>query len=238
MQPTVTTRTRRPLVPALLLSALAAGCAPRPVVVVAPMLDAEQAALALEDHTSLEQPLRIIFDWELNEQGIRVGGRGVARIEPPYKARLDLFLGNNELVVKAALVNGELRLPPGAPRDILPPADLMWSTLGVFRPEFGTELLGAEQLQGGTVRLRYRYADGRELHYGVENGLLRTTELVEGGHVVQRVRIDTEPETRYPTTATYRNLAEFRELKITRDRLDTVEPYPPDIWDPVRGWDR
>ena len=208
-------------------------CASRRVVVVAPAMDAEQRALALEDHTSLEYPLRIVFDWELNEQGVRVFGRGVARIEPPYKARLDLFLGSGETVLQAALVNGKMILPPGMPDDILPPLDLMWGVLGVFRPEYGIELLGGDELDGGMTRLRYRYTDGTELHYGVQDGGLKRLDLIDRGDVVQWVEVDLEENGRYPVQATYRNLAEFRELKLTRESLTRVEPFAPDTWDPI-----
>ena len=210
-------------------------CAARQVVIVAPAVNAEQTALRLEDHTRLSDPVRIIFDWELNEAGVRVSGRGVARIEPPYKARLDLFLGNNEPVLKAVLLGGTLIMPPGAPRQILPPPDLLWGTLGVFRPDYGAELLGGDELEQGALRLRYAYADGKELHYRIEGGALRTVELLESGSVVQRVEVDLNAESRYPVQATYRNLTAFRELKITRDRLERVESYPPDIWDPMGG---
>lgn len=213
-------------------SALAA-CAPTPVVYVSPPPDPEQVALALEDKTSLREPVRIVFEWQLNEAGVRVKGRGVARIEPPYKARLDLFLGNGETVVRAALVDGDLRIPPGAPEGILPPADLMWGVLGVFRPLFGTELLGADRLEGDALQLRYRYADARELRFRVVGGRVRAVETLEGGHAVERVELGLEEGSRYPTEATYRNLAAFRELKLTRQSVEQVESYPPDIWDPV-----
>lgn len=222
----------RPLRFAALALVLGAGaCAPRPVV-VAPAVDAEQLALALEDRTALTEPIRVVFAWSLNESGVRVKGRGVARIEPPYKARLDLFMGNGETVIRAALVDGELRLPPGAPEGILPPADLMWGVLGVFRPQFGTELLGADRLEGGGLQLRYRYPDGQELHFQVVEGQVRSLELRDGNHTVQRVELDLEAENRYPQEATYRNLAAFRELKLTRASVERVESYPPDIWDP------
>ena len=239
MSSTTTENGTAPTRIALVLLCLSlAACAPRRVVIVAPAVDAEQTALRLEDHTSLEGPVRIIFDWELNEAGVRVSGRGVARIEPPYRARIDLFLGNNEQILKAALINGELKIPPGAPLDILPPPDLMWGTLGVFRPDYGTEFLGGDELEGDALRLRYRYSDGTELHYGIEQGLLNSLELLEDGHVVQRVQVEMTPESRYPVEATYRNLAAFRELKLTRDRIDRVESYPPDIWDPVGRQER
>lgn len=208
-------------------------CAPPPVVYVMPAPDPEQVALALEDKTSLREPVRIVFEWQLNEAGVRVRGRGVARIEPPYKARLDLFLGNGETVVRAALVDGELRLPPGTPEGILPPADLMWGVLGVFRPIFGIELLGADRLEGDALDLRYRYADGRDLRFRVEGGRVRSVETVQDGRVVERVELGLEEGSRYPVEATYRNMAAFRELKLTRQTVEQVESYPPDIWDPV-----
>lgn len=218
----------------LVLALAAAACQPRRPVVVAPAPDAEQTALALEDYTTLREPIRIVFNWQLNESGVRVRGRGVARVEPPYKARLDLFLGNGETAVRAALVDGDLRMPRGAPTHILPPADLMWGVLGVFRPERGTELLGAERLEGDQLRLRYRYPDGDELHYRVAEGRVRTLEMVEGGHTVERVELDLEQESRYPVEARYRNLGAFRELKLVRESVERVEPFPPDIWDPTR----
>jgi len=196
-------------------------------------VDGEQLALALEERTSLNEPIRVVFSWQLNEAGIRVGGKGVARIEPPYRARLDLFLGNGETVVRAALVDGELRLPPGAPEGILPPPDLMWSVLGVFRPAFGIELMGADRLEGGGLRLRYRYPDARELSFRVEDGLIRTVEVLRDGHATERVELGLDEGSRYPAEATYRNLAAFRELKLTRETVERVESYPPDIWDPT-----
>lgn len=222
--------TSLPAVAAALLALSA--CVPPPPEVKPAAVDGEQVALALEDQTSLQEPIRVVFAWQLNEAGVRVKGRGVARIEPPYRARLDLFLGNGETVIRAALVDGDLRLPPGAPEGILPPADLMWAVLGVFRPQFGIELLGAERLAVGEVRLRYRYADARELYFGVEAGRIRTVEVLRDGHTTERVELGLEDGDRYPAEATYRNLTAFRELKLTRESMERVESYPPDIWDP------
>jgi len=228
---------RNLLISCLALPALTglAACSPTPVVYVAaaPAPNPEQLALALENKTALQEPVRIVFEWQLNEAGVRVRGRGVARIEPPYKARLDLFLGSGQTVIRAALVEGDLRLPPGAPEGILPPADLMWGVLGVFRPLVGTELLGAERLEDGAFRLRYRYANARELYFRVEDGRVRSVETLQGGHAVERVELGLEDGSPYPAEATYRNLAAFRELKLTRQSVERVESYPPDIWDPT-----
>jgi hypothetical protein len=223
------------VVVALLALGGAGACAPHGPAVVAPAMDAERLAASLEGHTSLEEPIRVVFAWSLNESGVRVKGRGVARIEPPYRARLDLFLDHGETVVSAALVDGDLRIPPGMPEGILPPPDLMWGVLGVFRPDTDTKLLGADRLEDGSVRLRYAYPDGRVLAFQVANERVRSMELLQDGHVVQRVALDLDGTSRYPDEATYRNLAAFRELKLTRETLERVGPYPPDIFDPLKA---
>ena len=146
---------------------------------------------------------------------------------------LDLFLDNGETVISAALVEGDLRLPAGSPTEILPPPDLMWGTLGVFRPHQGTRLLGGDRLEGEARRLRYTYDDGTELHYHVTDKLLKSLEIVEGESVVQRVLVDLDGDGGYPVEATYRNLADFRELRLVRESLEIVTPYDPDIWDPL-----
>ena len=216
----------------LALLVVATACGSSRLAVVGPVDDAPGAASALTEETRLETPLRIVFGWELNDAGQRVEGRGVARVEPPYRARLDLFLNNGETVMSAALVEGDFRLPAGAPDDILPPPDLLWGALGVFRPTPAARLLGGDRLEGEGVRLRYAYADGRELHYGLEEGAVRTLEVLAGDAVVERVEVALVAPERYPVEATYRNLAEFRELKLVRESLQRSEPFDSDIWDP------
>jgi hypothetical protein len=216
----------------LAASLFLSACGPRRLAVIAPVADPETAAMELRSRTELEEPLQIVFSWNLNEAGRRLNGRGVARVEPPYKARLDLFLHNNETVLRASLVDGELRLPPESADDILPPADLMWGVLGVFLPPAGTELLGAEQLEGGAMRLRYAYPNGTELHYEVVEGFVRTLEMLERGRVVQRVRLEPLDDDRYPVEAVYRNMADFRELTLERESLRVVAPFDSEIWDP------
>jgi len=220
--------------PALLLAATIAGCTTHRPAVVGPAVDAQHTALDLEDRTRLRRPSRIMFQWELNESGVRVHGRGVARLESPYRARLDLFLGNGETVVRAALVGEDLRLPPGTPRDILPPPDLMWAVLGVFRPEQGSKLMGADRLVGGALRLRYLCPDGEQLRYRIEDGRVTTLEVLDGGHTTQQVRLSLSGDSRYPVEATYRNMKAFRELKLKRESVEQVDAFPPEIWNPVR----
>lgn len=209
-----------------------AACAAGGPAVIGPLPDAQATATSLAGSTRLPEPVRIDFSWRLNEAGSRVSGVGVARIEPPYRARLDLFLDNGETVIAAALVDDELRLPPGAPDDVLPPVELMWATLGVFRPMDRASLLGGDRLEEGAERLRYRYADDMSLRYEVMASELRALEFLEGESVVQWVRLTSDGDSRYPESATYRNLIDFRELEITRDSVAVVDPFDGSIWDP------
>lgn len=217
---------------ALGLSLAIGGCAARRAAVVGPIESPARVADELERRTQLTEPTRIDFTWRLNEGGSRIRGVGVARIEPPYRARLDLFLDNQESVISAALVENELRLPPGAPDDVLPPVDLMWATLGVFRPVEGTSLIGGERLEEGGQRLRYGYPGGDELHFELRDDALAVLEVVEGGSVVEWVRLEPSTDGRYPESATYRDLLDFRELRITRTSVEASEPFDSSIWDP------
>lgn len=218
----------------LVATALTVACGGRRLTVVGPVADADGAAITLSQDTRLDEPLQIRFAWRLNEARERHQGLGVARVEPPYRARLDLFTTDGETVMSAALVDGELRVPPGSRDDILPPTDLMWGALGIFRPH-GVRLLGGDVLEGDAMRLRYAYEDGTELHYQVMEGALRSLELLEDGYVVQRVEVDMAADSRYPIEATYRNLTAFRELTIVRESLEGHGPFDPETWDPA-GW--
>src|SRR5690606_772886 len=104
------------------------------------------------------RPLRVLFDWTLTERDARFTGKGVARVQSPYHARLDLFGPRGEGYLAAALVGMELRLPPRAAAASLPvpPPPLFWTALGVFRPPAAGVLV--ETLQDGD-RLRLRYQE-------------------------------------------------------------------------------
>ena len=206
-------------------------CGPKRVAVIGPAADPAVTAERLAERTELPQATRIDFAWTLNERGSRVDGVGVARVERPYHARLDLFLDNGETVVSAAMVDDELRLPAGAPDDVLPPVGLVWSVLGVFRPVSGSTLEGGDRLQNGAERLRYRIDGRTELHFEAERHL-KAVEMLDRGSVVQWVRVEVDEGERFPTAAVYRNLVDFRELRITRSAVAAADSFDPGIWDP------
>ena len=219
---------------ALLAAVLPGACVPGRPAVVAPVPDAAERARELEEATRLHEPLQIVFGWWANERGVRARGRGAARVAPPARARLDLFLENGETAMRAALVDSEIRLPPGAPDDMLPPPDLMWAVLGVVHPSPRATFDGGDELEDGSIRLRYGYPDGTELHYQVLGTALQRVEVLRGGRVVEEVELVVGADGPRPTEATYRHLTDFRELSLVRESMEVVAPFPEEIWDPVQ----
>jgi hypothetical protein len=201
------------------------------VVVYEPPVNAQSLALRLEAAERVDAPTRVVFEWAMAEQGVRVSGRGVTRMEPPYRARLDLFLGNGEAAGRAALVDDALRLPARLPPSVLPPPHLLWATVGVFRPGVGTTLLGAEREGEGRIRMRYRLPGGREAHYLIVDGRLHDVEVLRDGTVVQRVELERDG-LGVPAEAVFRDLVEVRELRLSRESVQQTEPFPADIWYP------
>lgn len=208
-------------------------CGGQPAGTPVPRIDAERAAARALATSQVTAPSRVDFEWSLSEPSLRVAGKGVARLEPD-KARLDMFLRNGANVITIALVDGEVRVPPGQMFNVLPAPPLLWAALGVFRPDDSMTLLGGEALGDDVVRLRYELDDGTELRYRIDAGRVQRVEIREDGHVLHRVTLTLEDGYDHPTEATYRHMSAFRELKVKIDSVKTVETYPARIWDPRR----
>lgn len=190
-------------------------------------------ALLIEARTQLRGPMRLIFDWSVREPGLRSGGRGVARLEPPYRARLDLFTTRGETVLRAALVGDDLRLPDGASDELVPPPALFWSSLGIFRPGEGYRPDEGWRADDGTLRLSYVAEGQHDLLYELDgNGEVAALSLARAGETVDRLRLSLPLREGFPTEAVYRNLIDFRELTFRLDTVERVESYPSDIWFP------
>lgn len=196
-----------------------------------PEVDGAQVAGNLERQSRLLHPTRVVFDWKINESGARFEGRGVARMEPDYKARLDLFLQNGEPIVSAALVEDDLRLPGAAPPGLIPPPPLLWASLGVFRPGSAAELLSGEDLGDGRLRIRYGLPGGMELLYEIDEGRIVQVELRDQDEVSESMGLERGvTHQALPERALYRNVAAFRELDVRATESDRVESFPPEIW--------
>jgi hypothetical protein len=191
-------------------------------------LDRGAASRAVRE-TAPRVPVRVIFDWRVLDGEARFSGQGAARIEPPYRARLDLFGARGEGYLSAAIVASELRLP-GEPETVLPPPAMIWSVLGVVRPPEGAVLEGT-RARGRTLELFYETGDGR-LRYRMEEDRLRAVEWRRGR---QRMVVELEGDVHgLPSAAMYRDWANNTELHLALETVEEVEPYPPEIWTPGR----
>lgn len=208
------------------LLALTAACAGR---AVPPTLDPSAAAAAIEA-TAPREPLQVVFTWQAQDGSARFHGRGVARVAPEYRARLDLFGPQGDGYLSAALVDHELRLPGGDARVRLPPPALMWAVLGVVAPPEGAELLGTSEEEGRT-ELFYQVEDGR-LIYSLTGGRLERATWDRGGDAALVELKD--PGGTVPATALYRDRAANMELLLNVENTEEVESFPPEIWDPGR----
>lgn len=184
--------------------------------------------------TRPRKPTRVLFDFHVRESDARFNGRGLARVEPPYRVRLDLFSNRGENIFQAALVEGNLRIPPWAPRELAPPPALLWAALGIFRPDPDLALVQATRGEGGGVFLRYGGEGDLELRFRVGDGHLTRAELYRDGHLMEEVDLSLDEATGAVTETVYRNRALFLELTFSLESSEYVASFPPEIWYPGR----
>jgi hypothetical protein len=220
------------LVTMALVSAALSGCASR-AAPVRPAEDPAPIVRGVESEIPLDRPYRIVFRWSFQEPGARMSGQGVARVEPPFRARLDLFASNGERVATAALLDHELRIPSGMDGVPLPPPAMLWGALGIFRPGPGLFGLTAERTSADRAELRYRVGDGGDLRFRLRGNRVEFIErnTPDGGREELRLTLSAGAE-RFPSDALFRDLRAVRELRITLETVEAVESYPLDVWDP------
>lgn len=177
-------------------------------------------------------PTRIFFDFRVREADLRFSGRGLARVEPPYRVRLDLFSGGGETLFQAALVEGVLRIPPWAPRELAPPPALLWAALGIFRPDPDLALLGGRMDEAGVTTLRYGGDEALELRFRFQDGHLTRAELHRDGHLLEEVDLSLDGDAGTVLETVYRNRALFLELTFSLQSAENVDPFPAEIWYP------
>ncbi|MGI9627724.1 MAG: hypothetical protein ACR2QM_12875, partial [Longimicrobiales bacterium] len=157
-------------------------------------------------------------------------GRGVARLEPPDRARLDLFLDNGEQVAEAVLVGDELRIPSWVEVGMIPPPPLLWASLGVFNPG---ETATFVDLRGGASQQQASYdlVGGDRIRYSIEGRRIVHVSVLRDGDQIRTMSVDEPgPASRHPDAATYRDIPDFRELKVRLEAVEHPDSFPPDIW--------
>jgi hypothetical protein len=223
-----------PLTAALVV--ILAGCrsSPRPAWTSDDLTEPRAAAQQALAATLPGEPVQMEFQFRLREADLRFQGRGVARIEPPYRVRLDLFSNRGETLFQAALVEGELRIPEWAPREMAPPPGLLWAALGVFRPDPGWQLTGSRTERDRDLTLRYETPEGEQLRFRISGVRLVRAELHRNGRLVEEVTLSLDRSSGKVAETVYRNRAEFVELSFFLQSSETVAFFPPDIWNPGR----
>ena len=195
-----------------------------------PILDTDQAVRRARRDNPFPTTSLVVFQWRVREPDLRLEGEGVARLQHPDRARLDLFMENGEAVLAAGLVENQLWAREETALEFVPSPALLWAFLGVFRPGEDATWLGGEAFDDDVFRLRYRLLDGEELRYLLRSGSVTEVELRHEGDALHRVVLNWEGGGELPSEATYRNLASFSELKVTVDTVERVDSHPSDIW--------
>jgi hypothetical protein len=234
----VRTATHFPLLVGALLLPLAGACTHQAGAVGEPVPAAASAAPSPElEHqliaaTAPDTALRITFDWVLQEREARFTGKGLARVEGPYHARLDLFGPRGDTYLSSALVEMELRLPPGVQlADVpIPPPALFWSAMGTFRPPEGATLQATTR-SGDNATLVYS-APHAKWTFEFQGTALRRAEWNDEKTGRQTVELTPGGALGLPKQSVYRDWPAFRQLTITLDQASNADPFPPDTWTP------
>jgi hypothetical protein len=127
-------------------------------------------------------------------------------------------------------VDFELRMPPGAPEELLPPPALFWATIGVFRPPPSAELVSTRR---DSTQTELRYRSGQEnWTFALRDGRLQRVEWQGPAQGRQTVEIQGYDERGLPKRVVYRDWPAFRELSLTLTEAYEVDSFPDDIWRP------
>lgn len=199
-----------------------------------PVPDPTGAAAEVVELTTPLERRQITFQWTLDESGSRVRGRGVVRLEPPERLRLDLFGPRNETVLAAALVGSEARLPAGARSDLpIPSPALLWAGLGVVHPPSSATLRSAETVDDALV-LRYDGANEERFEYTVTTSpqpRLQQLQRVGPRGPLETVRL-TWTEEGAIERASYRDWSAYRDLTLDVQENVAAQQFPSSIWSP------
>lgn len=197
--------------------------------------DPEGFAASLRSENLPATPEQFTFRWMLDEQGSRVGGRGVLRAEAPNRIRLDLFGARGDTYLIAALVNGEYRLPPEAANAVaLPSPSLLWAALGVLAPPSGATISAATTSEE-VAQLRFALPGDQVFAYTFHRTAdrFRLTRLERAGPrgVLETVTVDRALDGAIVRTR-YRDWTAFRDLEFDVEEIRSAAAFPPDTWRP------
>ena len=152
---------------------------------------------------------------------VKTRGEGVARLEAPDHARVDLFLGGGFGAAAGAILIGDsLFVPPNSNgRDLVPPAPLLWAALGrLALPALPDTII---RVVGDTLRASL----GSPVQWRITSVARELTrvERVSGDRIVEWVDRIPGKQTRY-------ELSGRRSLVLDIESQQPVAPFDPSIW--------
>lgn len=190
-------------------------------------------AQRLVEATAVSEPLHVTFDWSLRDREARFSGSGAARVQPPYRGRLDLFGPRGEVYLVATIERGSIQLPAGADREALPPPALLWAALGVLYPPDGAELTGTSTSTGTAeeqeTQLEYRLGEER-WRFRLVGDMLRSAEWQNGSDGRRTVELEGTGGPGLPQRARYRDWIAFRELELNIRTAEPTEAFSDDVF--------
>jgi hypothetical protein len=162
----------------------------------------------------------VVFRWELEQRFGSARGEGVARVAPPDSARFDFFLQGGIGSGSAILLADSLRFPGGdEARQYLPPAALLWASLGRLSIPPVRDTLA--RVDGGLLRVDIGVPPQWRLTFRTDS--LVRVERVSDGRIAEWVERDGDH-------IRYRNEKARRTLLLTVTRVDTMPPFDASIW--------
>lgn len=188
-----------------------------------PIANPADLATRVRDETGAAVPVTLRFEWRYADRRGDIGGDGVGRYNPPDSLRVDLFT-SGDVAMAIAVADGELR-SLGEIEDIeIPGLEFVYAMAGLFRPGDG---IAEGFMAGSDSVLVYGGQSDRKVYFYVRDGNLRRVEERIRGRTVQRVNLEWEGPTSWPSEAEYRNLAEHSRVRWRVEEITSHEESHP-----------
>jgi hypothetical protein len=219
----------RPLIRLAPLAALAivSACASTPPGPPQTAVIDTAAAARVATATTPTRQLHVLFDWSVKDPSVNFSGKGVLRLDRARRGRVDLFGPRGEQLMAAIVENDQMRMQPAYASNLLPPASLMWSVLGVFRRPTDAPLTGTA-IDNGALVLDYS-RDGARWRFRFVDDVMRHTEWTSGSGR-RTVELTGTAGLGVPRTVLYRDWTEFRELTLEVTNVEETQGFDADVW--------
>jgi hypothetical protein len=209
------------------LAALLAACASAPPPPGQQQVVDTAAEARVAEATTPTRRLHVLFDWSVDDPSIKMSGKGALRLDRAARGRVDLFGPRGETIMAAIVENDQMRIVPAFAANMLPPASLMWSVLGVFRRPTDAPLTRTA-VDNGALILDYS-RDGTLWRFRFTDNVMRSTEWTSGNGR-RTVELSGSAGLGVPRSVHYRDWTEFRELKLEVTNVEETQGFEPDVW--------